>query len=174
MKTLEERARSIRLICTDVDGVLTTGELHYDGSTGHTKSFHVRDGAAIKWLQRCGIPVAFISGLESPSTTERARHLAVGDCFTGHLAKKPVLDALCAKYGQEPEQVAHLGDDLADLPLLRRVGLACCPRDAAEEVQQACHWVVPVDGGRGVLRAVAEFVLKCQGHWESVVASHQD
>ena len=78
------------------------------------------------------------------------------------------------KYGLGPEQVAHLGDDLPDLPLLRHVGLACCPQDAVPEVLQACHWIVPLDGGRGVLRPVAELILKSQGHWESVVATYQD
>jgi 3-deoxy-D-manno-octulosonate 8-phosphate phosphatase (KDO 8-P phosphatase) len=174
MTTLEERARTIRLLCTDIDGVLTSGELHYDGSQGHTKNFHVRDGAAIKWLQRCDIPVAFISGLDSPATRERARHLGIEDCYAGHLAKKPVLDELCAKYELTANQIAHLGDDLPDLPLLRRVGLACCPQDAVEEVRQACHWVVPVAGGRGVLRPVAELILKAQGRWESIVGSYQD
>jgi 3-deoxy-D-manno-octulosonate 8-phosphate phosphatase (KDO 8-P phosphatase) len=174
MPTLEERARAIRLVCTDIDGVLTTGDLHYGSSESHGKSFHVRDGAAIKWLQRHGIPVAFISGLESPATRARARHLGVEDCYAGSLIKGPVLDELCGKYALEPAQVVHLGDDLPDLPLLLRVGLACCPQDAVPEVVQACHWVVPVAGGRGVLRAVAEFLLKTQGHWDSVVASYQD
>lgn len=172
MKTLEERARAIRLVCTDVDGVLTSGELHYGGE-GHTKSFHVRDGASIKWLQACGIPVAFISGLETPATRERARHLGIEDCYTGALAKVPALEALCAKYGLEPSQVAHLGDDLPDLPLLTRVGLACCPSDGVEEVRQACHWVVPIEGGRGVLRAVAEQILKAQYRWNDVVATYR-
>jgi len=172
MPTLEERARAIRLVCTDIDGVLTTGELHYGDFESHGKSFHVRDGAAIKWLQRHGIPVAFLSGLDSPATHARARHLGIVDCHAGSLVKGPLLDELCAKYGLEPRQVAHLGDDLPDLPLLRRVGLACCPQDAVAEVQRECHWIVPVDGGRGVLRMVAEFILKTQGHWDSVVATY--
>ena len=131
-----------------------------------------RDGAAgIKWLQRAGIPVAFISGLHSPATIQRARDLQVEDCIVGRLDKKPVLEQLCAKYGLEPGQVAHLGDDLADLPLLTAVGLACCPMDAVPEVQAAAHWVVPVSGGTGVLRAVAERILKAQGHWDGIVAS---
>jgi 3-deoxy-D-manno-octulosonate 8-phosphate phosphatase (KDO 8-P phosphatase) len=174
MTTLEERARTIRLLCTDIDGVLTSGELHYGQGEGHTKDFHVRDGAAIKWLQRCGIPVAFISGLASPATLARAQHLGIEDCYAGHLAKQPILASLCVKYGLEPSQVAHLGDDLPDLPLLRRAGLACCPQDAVEEVRQACHWIVPVDGGRGALRPVAELILKAQGRWEEIVASYLD
>ena len=172
MTTLEDRARAIRLVCTDVDGVLTTGALQYGDEPRHNKVFNVRDGAGIKWLQRFGIPVAFISGLDSPATIHRAWDLKVEDCFVGHLAKKPVLDQLCAKYGLCPEEVAHVGDDLADLPLLKAVGLACCPRDAVAEVRAQCHWVVPVDGGRGVLREVAELILKVRGHWDEVVASY--
>lgn len=166
------RAGRIRLVCTDVDGVLTDGSLHFPGNGTHTKVFNVRDGAGIVALRRAGIPVAFISGLESASTTDRAHQLGLEDCFTGKLVKGPVLADLCAKYGLDPSQVAHVGDDLPDLPLLRRVGLACCPSDAAPEVMAASHWVVPVAGGRGVLRAVAERILKAQGLWEGEVASH--
>ena len=172
MPTLQERARAIRLVCTDVDGVLTTGHLHFGGDGTHTKAFHVRDGAATVYLQRCGIRVAFISGLDSPSTWARAKQLGVEDCFAGNLAKGPILEQLCAKYGLEPGEVAHLGDDLPDLPILSRVGLACCPEDAVEEVKRACHFVVPVKGGQGVLRPVAELILKAQERWDGVVAKY--
>lgn len=173
MDDLDARAAKIRLLCTDIDGVLTDGGLRYSGGASHTKVFHVRDGAAIKWLQRAGIPVAFISGLASPATDRRAQDLGVEDCFAGHLDKKPVLDELCARHGLAYDQVAHLGDDLADLPLLRRVGLACCPADAAEEVKAACQWTVPVAGGRGVLRAVAERILKAQGRWDETLSRYE-
>ena len=173
MATLDERLAGIRLVCTDVDGVLTTGDLHYGDGPAHGKVFNVRDGAAIKWLQRSGIPVAFISGLASPATLRRAEDLQVEDCFAGRLDKAPVLVQLCAKYGLGPDQVAHLGDDLADLPLLTRVGLACCPQDAAAEVLAAAHWVVPAAGGTGVLRAVAERILKAQGRWDEVLAAYR-
>jgi 3-deoxy-D-manno-octulosonate 8-phosphate phosphatase (KDO 8-P phosphatase) len=169
---LDQRAAKIRLLCTDIDGVLTTGALHYGRESGHTKVFYVRDGAAIKWLQRSGIPVAFISGLTSEATLNRARDLGVEDCFAGHLDKGPVLDQLCAKYGLACEQIAHLGDDLPDLPLLRRVGLACCPADAVAEVKAACHWVTDVPGGHGLLRVVAERILKAQGRWADIIGSY--
>ncbi|MCE1228413.1 MAG: HAD hydrolase family protein [Firmicutes bacterium] len=172
MPTLLERAQAIRLVCTDVDGVLTQGHLHFAADGTHTKAFHVRDGAATVYLKRCGIPVAFISGLDSPSTWARAKHLGVEDCFAGHLVKGPVLDQLCAKYGLEPHQVAHIGDDLPDLPLLRRVGLACCPADAVDEVKAHCHLQVNVNGGQGVLRVVAETILKAQGLWDGVVEEY--
>jgi 3-deoxy-D-manno-octulosonate 8-phosphate phosphatase (KDO 8-P phosphatase) len=170
---LDLRAAKIRLLCTDIDGVLTTGALHYGTEPGHTKAFHVRDGAAIKWLQRAGIPVAFISGLESAATLNRASDLGVEDCFHGHLDKRPVLDQLCAKYGLAHDQVAHLGDDLPDLPLLRRAGLACCPSDAVDEVKAACHWVAPIPGGHGLLRVVAERILKAQGLWGDTVGKYE-
>ena len=173
MDDLDLRAAKIRLLCTDIDGVLTTGALHYGSAPGHTKTFNVRDGAAIKWLQRSGIPVAFISGLASDATENRARDLGVEDCFAGHLDKGPVLDQLCAKYGLAPDQIAHLGDDLPDLPLLRRVGLACCPADAVAEVRAACHWVTPVEGGRGLLRLVAERILKTQGRWDAILSTYE-
>lgn len=172
MADLQTRASKIKLLCTDVDGVLTDGSLHFSAEPGHTKAFHVRDGAAIKWLQRAGIPVAFISGLESQSTISRARQLEVEDCFVGHLAKLPVLEQLCAKYNLREDEVAHIGDDLQDLPLLRRVGLAACPEDAVEEVLAVSHLIVPLRGGRGVLRAVAEEILKAQGKWEGVVGKY--
>jgi 3-deoxy-D-manno-octulosonate 8-phosphate phosphatase (KDO 8-P phosphatase) len=172
MKTLEDRIQGIRLVCTDVDGVLTTGSLHYGDQRTHSKSFNARDGAGIKWLQRAGIPVAFISGLDSPATRHRAMDLKVEDCIVGELDKKPFLEQLCAKYQLRPDQVAHLGDDLGDLPLLTRVGLACCPQDAAPEVLAVAHWVVPVAGGAGAMRALAERILKAQGHWDAIVASY--
>lgn len=172
MATLEQRLKGIRLVCTDVDGVLTTGALHYGDQPTHSKSFNAKDGAGIKLLQACGIPVAFISGLHSPATLQRAKDLKVEDCIAGRLDKGPVLEQLCAKYALRLDQVAHLGDDLTDLPLLTSVGLACCPQDAVEEVQAAAHWVVPVAGGMGVMRAVAERILKSQGHWEGILASY--
>ena len=172
MTDLPSRARRIKLLCTDVDGVLTDGSLHFGLEPGHAKAFNVRDGAGIKWLQKAGIPVAFISGLDSPATWNRARQLEVVDCFAGHLQKLPILEQLCAKYGLQMEQVAHIGDDLHDLPLLKRVGLAICPEDAVAEVREAAHWTVPLVGGRGVLRTVAEEILKAQGRWDEVVGNY--
>ena len=170
---LDLRAANIRLLCTDIDGVLTDGALTYGPEPGHSKAFHVRDGAAIKWLQRAGIPVAFISGLSAGATEHRAQDLGVEDCFAGFLDKQPVLEQLCAKYGLTFDQVAYLGDDLPDLPLLRRVGLACCPSDAAGEVKAACHWVADVPGGHGLLRCVAERILKAQDRWNDILHTYE-
>jgi 3-deoxy-D-manno-octulosonate 8-phosphate phosphatase (KDO 8-P phosphatase) len=169
---LIDRLARLRLLCTDVDGVLTTGLLHYGLESGHTKAFHVRDGAATKWLQASGVQVAFISGLATPATRLRAMDLGIEDCYMGRLDKLPILHELAAKHGLDLQQTAHIGDDLQDLPILRAVGLACCPEDAADEVKAVCHWVVPVAGGHGVLRAVGEAILKAQGKWDGIVAKY--
>ena len=170
---LTARLARIRLLCTDVDGVLTNGLLHYGLESAHAKAFHVRDGAGIKWLQASKVSVAFISGLATPATRLRAMDLGIADCYMGRLEKLPVLEQLREKYALEVDEIAHIGDDLHDLPLLRRVGLACCPEDAVEEVKAACHWIVPIGGGRGVLRAVAEAILKAQGAWDGIVAKYE-
>lgn len=173
MADLEQRLRAIRLVCTDVDGVLTDGTLVYTGDT-HTKDFNVRDGSATKWLQECGLQVAFLSGLDSPATARRARDLGVEHCILGRLDKVPALADLCARLGLSFDQVAHLGDDLHDIPLLRRVALGCCPADAAPEVQAAAHLVLAARGGRGAFREAAERILKAQDLWATVLARYQD
>ena len=173
MDDLDTRLRSIRLVSTDVDGVLTDGSLVY-GEGPHTKDFNVRDGAGIKWLQQAGIPVVMISGLESPATRRRAADLGIEDCLMGRLDKLPALESVCAKHGVRFDQVAHVGDDLNDLPLLHRVGLACCPSDAVPEVQAACQLCLTLPGGRGAFREAAERILKAQGLWVALLARFQD
>jgi 3-deoxy-D-manno-octulosonate 8-phosphate phosphatase (KDO 8-P phosphatase) len=170
---IEERAKKIRLVCTDVDGVLTDGALHYGPDGGHWKSFYVRDGTGIKALQRAGIPVAFVSGLISNATMLRAKDLGIEDCFMGNADKISIIQSLCAKYGVAKDEVAHIGDDLIDLRALGFVGMAVCPQDAVPEVRLQADWVAPVDGGRGVIRAVAELILKSKGLWDEVVDSYR-
>ena len=170
--SLAARARMIRLVLTDVDGVLTSSHLYYGIDGIHLRGFSTRDGAAIGWLGQSGIPVGFISALDAPSTRARARDLNVEELHLGSGDKGPVLQSILARRGLEPAQVAYLGDDLHDLPVLRRVGLAACPMDAAPEVREVCHWAVPLRGGEGVFRAVAECVLQAQGLWEGILARY--
>jgi 3-deoxy-D-manno-octulosonate 8-phosphate phosphatase (KDO 8-P phosphatase) len=167
IKNLEERAKKIRLICTDVDGVLTDGKIYYYNNSKHSKSFDVKDGAGIKLLQNAGIPVAFISGLYSMATINRALDLKVIDCIVGESNKKQVLEQLCNKYKINQNEVAYVGDDLIDIPILNSVGLACCPQDAIPEVKRMSHWIIPISGGNGVIRAIAELILKSQGYWNN-------
>ena len=167
---VETRARQIKLVATDVDGVLTDGRLYYPLEGGaHCKAFHVRDGAAIKWLQGQSIPVAFITGLVSASVQQRAQDLAITDCFMGIGDKTKSIEALLPKYQCTWENIAYLGDDLQDLPVLQRVGLAVCPSDACAEVRSSVHQVLQERGGSGVFRILAELILNAQGSWDAVV-----
>jgi 3-deoxy-D-manno-octulosonate 8-phosphate phosphatase (KDO 8-P phosphatase) len=171
--SLEERARAIRLVLTDVDGVLTSSHLFYGVEERHLRGFSTRDGAGMNWLRECGIPVGFISALDAPSTRARARDLGVAELHLGSGPKLATLRGILERLGLAAAQVAYLGDDLHDLPVLLRVGLSACPEDAAAEVRAACHWTVPLKGGEGVFRAVAELVLKAQGLWPGVVARYR-
>jgi 3-deoxy-D-manno-octulosonate 8-phosphate phosphatase (KDO 8-P phosphatase) len=162
---LEQRFGKIKFVCTDVDGVLTDGSLLYGSEKGHWKRFNVRDGAGVKALQRSGVPVAFISGLHCAATIQRAEDLDIVDCFLGESDKASIVNNLSAKYNVPLDEIAFVGDDLIDLGALEIVGLAVCPRDAVSEVQRIAHWIAPVDGGGGVLRAVAEYILKSKGQW---------
>lgn len=171
-RDLETRARAVRLVLTDVDGVLTTSHLYYGHEGIHLRGFSTRDGAGMNWLAQSGIPVGFISALDAPSTRQRARDLKVEEVHLGSGDKLPIFQEICSRRGLRPEEVAYLGDDLHDLPVLLRAGFSACPSDAAEEVRAGCHWTVPLRGGDGVLRAVAERILKAQGRWAAIVARY--
>jgi 3-deoxy-D-manno-octulosonate 8-phosphate phosphatase (KDO 8-P phosphatase) len=162
---LGQRFGKIKIVCTDVDGVMTNGSLLYGSGEEHWKGFNVRDGVGVKALQKSGIPVAFISGIHSAATRQRAKDLDVMDCFMGNSDKASIIDNLSAKYNVPLDEIAFIGDDLIDIGALEIVGLAVCPRDAVPEVQRIVHWIAPVDGGMGVLRVVAEFILKSKGQW---------
>ena len=170
--TLELRAREIKLVLTDVDGVLTSSHLFYGMEGIHLRAFSTRDGAAMNWLAASGIPVGFISALDAPSTRARARDLGVAELHLGSGEKWPIFQAILERRGLKAEEVAYLGDDLHDLPILLRAGLSACPMDAAREVQAACHWTVPLKGGEGVFREVGEAILKAQGLWATVLAQY--
>ena len=170
---LGDRAGRIRLVLTDVDGVLTSSHLWYGHEGIHLRAFSTRDGAGINWLTQCGIPVGFISALEAPSTRQRARDLNVEEVHLGPGAKLATLQAIVGRRGLALDQVAYLGDDLHDIPVLKRIGLAVCPMDAAREVRAACDWIVPLNGGEGVFRAAAELILRAQGRWAGILNQYE-
>jgi 3-deoxy-D-manno-octulosonate 8-phosphate phosphatase (KDO 8-P phosphatase) len=165
-----QRAQAIRLLILDVDGVLTDGSLYFDAKGEALKVFHVRDGHGIKMAQRAGIEVAFLSGRRSDAAYHRARELGVSRFHEGLRDKVAVLEEIMAALQIEAAAVAAVGDDLVDLPHLRRVGLAVAVADAAPEVQAAAHWVTNLPGGRGAVREVCDLLLKAQGKWEGIVS----
>jgi 3-deoxy-D-manno-octulosonate 8-phosphate phosphatase (KDO 8-P phosphatase) len=170
--TVHERAGRVRLLLFDVDGVLTDGVIimHTDGA--ESKGFHIRDGAAIVWAQRAGLTVGLLSARASGATTHRAAQLAVRLVQQGVPSKVDAFDQILRDTGIEERSVAYMGDDLLDLPILRRAGLAAAPADAVQEVREAVHWVSSAYGGRGAVREFIEMVLRAQGRWEAVLAEY--
>lgn len=170
-----KRAKKIRLILLDVDGVLTDGSLYYGAEGEAIKRFYVRDGSAIVWLQRSGIEVAIISGGNSPQVDARARGLGIKTVIQGALKKLPAFEEfLKDRPDLTPAEIAFMGDDLIDLPVLRRVGLSLAPSDAYPEVRRSVHWVSQAAGGNGAVREAGELLLKAQGKWEAVTALYRE
>jgi 3-deoxy-D-manno-octulosonate 8-phosphate phosphatase (KDO 8-P phosphatase) len=169
---LEERARQIRLLLFDVDGVLTDGVVivHADGS--ESKGFHIKDGAAIVWAQRAGLTVGLLSARSSGATSQRAAQLAVRIVMQGVASKRAAFEQILRDTSLGAQEVAYMGDDLLDLPVLTQAGLSGAPADAAPEVRQAVHFVSAAPGGRGAAREFIELVLRAQDRWEGVVSDY--
>lgn len=164
--------RRVRLLVLDVDGVLTDGRIIYDSEGRETKQFYVRDGSAVKWLIRAGVEVAWLSGRTSPVVEVRARELGVREVIQGAKQKLPALRRLLRRLGFSPQEVCYVGDDLPDIPVLRRVGVACAVADAPEEVKAVCQVVTRAPGGRGAVREVAERILRARGAWEELLGRY--
>ena len=166
-----DRARGVRAIVLDVDGVLTDASLLYSSRGETLKRFSARDGFAIKLAQREGIPVAILSGRVSAPLRARLADLDIGDSIViqGSRDKGTGLRLLCERLGLEPAEVAFMGDDLPDLPALALAGLAACPADAAREVRERCHVVCSSPAGRGAVRELVELVLVSRGRWDEIV-----
>jgi 3-deoxy-D-manno-octulosonate 8-phosphate phosphatase (KDO 8-P phosphatase) len=158
------RLRRIRLVILDVDGVLTDGGLYY-GPDGEWKRFHVHDGLALSRAVAAGLAVAIVSSRRSPAVALRCAELALGEVHQGVADKLVVYEALRARHECGNDEIACMGDDLADLPLLRRAGLAAAPADAVAEVRQAAHWVSRAPGGQGAVRELLEAILRARGAW---------
>jgi 3-deoxy-D-manno-octulosonate 8-phosphate phosphatase (KDO 8-P phosphatase) len=172
-RTIHERASRIKLLLFDVDGVLTDGVIVMHGDGSESKGFHIRDGAAIVWAQRAGLTVGLISARASGATAHRAAQLAVRIVVQGAASKLGAYEQILRDAGLSDDVVAYMGDDLLDLPVLARVGLAAAPADAAREVLDRAHWVSAAAGGRGAVREFIEVVLRAQDRWDAVIRSYQ-
>lgn len=166
-----ERARQIRLLLFDVDGVLTDGKilLHADGT--ESKTFDIRDGTAIVLAQRAGLRTGLLSARQSAATTERAAQLRIPIVRQGAADKLETLEEILAAENIAAGAVAFMGDDLLDLPVIERVGLGAAPADAAAEVRGRAHWIATRKGGDGAVRELIEMVLKAQGRWDGIVGA---
>jgi 3-deoxy-D-manno-octulosonate 8-phosphate phosphatase (KDO 8-P phosphatase) len=169
---MEQRLEKIRLLLLDVDGVLTDGRIIFDNNGIETKAFDVKDGHGLKLLQRVGIRVGLITGRQSEVTRHRARELAIDIVHQGAKDKLLPYRQILAEMGLVDEQVAYVGDDVIDLPVLRRVGFAATVADACEEVKPYVHYVARLPGGRGAVREICDLILKGSGRWRDATARY--
>lgn len=164
--------QTVQLLLSDVDGVLTDGGLYY-GEAGETdrelKKFNVKDGLGVRLLMESGLEFGVITGRFSPAVARRCGELRVRLCYEGVDDKRALLDQVVKASGVRPAQMAFIGDDLPDIPLMKRVGLAIAVADAHPRVQAAAGYVTRANGGAGAVREVCEAILKARGLWEQCV-----
>jgi len=173
------RARKIKLFLMDVDGTLTDGGVCLISTTAaegegepvvsEMKVFNAQDGQGLSLAHTMGIQTGFITGRRSPAVARRAEELKVSFVYLGQASKTQAFEECMVKAGVTEEEVAYLGDDLPDMPLAERSGLAVCVADGAQELKEVCHYVTQRPGGRGAAREVIELILKAQGRWEQAV-----
>ncbi|MGH9757851.1 MAG: KdsC family phosphatase [Candidatus Acidiferrales bacterium] len=167
------RAKPIRVLLVDVDGTMTNGDVCLqgfpDGSVVEMKIFNAHDGAGLKLASIMGLRTGLITGRDSPATTRRAREAAMEFVVQGQAKKIEAYKGILLRAGVTDEEVAYVGDDLPDLPLLRRAGLAVAVANAVVEVKRAAHYITTVPGGSGAIREVVELILKAQGKWGKAI-----
>lgn len=178
MEASYERARKVKLLLMDCDGVLTDGKVYFlpnpaGGEWVETKGFDCQDGIALTWLHWKGIKTGIISGRKSPAVDLRAKQGHMTYCYQGHIEKIPLLEEILADSGLSPDEVGYIGDDLTDIVIFRRVGWSVAVANARTEVKQAAHYVTEAPGGSGALREAAEVILKVQGFWDEILEKYQ-
>jgi 3-deoxy-D-manno-octulosonate 8-phosphate phosphatase (KDO 8-P phosphatase) len=167
-----ERARRIRLMIFDVDGVLTDGRLWYGPSGEELKVFHSFDGHGLKMLAACGVPSALLSGRRSSAVAARAAELGITHVLQGIDDKITSYREFLHQQEMKPEETGYMGDELVDLPVLTRCGFACAPREAPDAVRSRVHYVASARAGHGAAREVCEFVMQAQGRLEPALRAY--
>lgn len=168
------RARLIQLVIFDVDGVLTDGRLYFNDAGQESKAFHSRDGLGMRLLMDQGIKTAILTGRQSELVLHRARNLQMDMSlvYQGYRDKRPAFNDLLQHTELKPEQIAYVGDDLVDLPVMKQVGLAIAVQDAHPIVKQHAHWITEQAGGLGAAREACELILSAQGHLDALIARY--
>jgi len=173
-----ERASKIKLLLMDVDSVLTDGKVYYvpqaDGKNYETKGFDSHDGLGLHFLRDANIESGFISGRESQAVIQRASNMHVKYVRQGSMEKEKVYQDILSQCGFAEEQIAYIGDDFPDIPVLKRVGLACVVANARAEVKPHAHFITQAQGGQGAAREVIELILKAQDKWQSVISKYAE
>ena len=163
---LVAKAKKIKLLILDVDGVLTDNRLYYSNDGNEMKSFYTRDGHGMVMLRKSGVDMAIITGRESKLLEKRASDLKIKYLYQGVPDKLPSFMDLCEKLGLAMDEIAYIGDDILDLPILMRIGLSVTPADGEPEVKSRVDYVSQFEGGKGVAREVCEMIMKAQGTWQ--------
>jgi 3-deoxy-D-manno-octulosonate 8-phosphate phosphatase (KDO 8-P phosphatase) len=172
MNAILSKARKIRLLLLDVDGVLTDGRILYDAKGREMKYFHVHDGLGIRWLLNEGIRVGFLSGRSSGAVEMRAKELGISFLFQGIKDKMILYGKLLQKTKLDPEQVSYMGDDFIDIRLLKNVGLSISVSNGHPLVQKEVDYITQAAGGFGAVREVCELIFKAQGKWKSLLRNY--
>lgn len=167
--SIERRASRIKLLLMDCDGVLTDGRVWLFADGEQQKGFHVRDGLALELLHSCGIQSGVISGLTSAALERRSQALKITYVRQGNPEKISAFEEVLALAKVDEREVAYVGDDLTDIPLMQRVGFAIAVGDAVPETKGLAHYITELPGGFGAVREVVEIILKAQGHWSDVL-----
>lgn len=174
---ISERARKIKLLLMDVDGVLTNGKLFNvpdpEGKMVETKGFDSQDGIGLQWLSWKGIKTGVISGRQSPATAERARQCKMSYVYQGHIEKIPILEEILADAKIDSSEVAYIGDDFTDTVIMHRVGFAIATANSRPEVKGQAQYVTQAVGGEGAVREVVELLLKAQGRWGEILKHYE-
>jgi len=164
---ITERAKKIRLLLLDVDGVLTDGRIIIGNYGDEIKNFDVKDGLGVVLLKKAGIRSAIITARSSRIVKIRARHLGIGKVYQNHYKIKSLQD-IKIRFRVKEEEICFVGDDLIDIPILKRIGLAVSVPNAVKETKDVAHYITTKPGGKGAVREVCEIILKAQGKWEKI------
>lgn len=170
--TAMERAKQVRLMVFDVDGVLTDGRLRYGSDGEILKTFHVLDGHGIKLLQHSGVKTAIISARQSPIVARRAADLGISNVQQGIHDKRSAFENLLAETGLTAQNCGFMGDDVIDLPIMTRVAFAVSVPNGHEEVRSRAHYVAQASGGLGAVREVCDFILRAQNNYQAALAPY--
>lgn len=169
---LSEKARKIKLLLLDVDGVLTDGRIIYNSSGQDTKFFDVHDGMGVYLLKKVGIPTVIITAKGSRAIKPRARDMGIDVVFENVSPKTKVLERILKRYKVTKEELCFVGDDIVDLGLMKQVGLPIAVINSCPEIKKICAYITLREGGRGAVREVVELILKAQGKWDALVKTY--
>lgn len=165
-----ERAKKIKLLILDVDGVFTDGKIIYGSYGNELKNFDVNDGLGVYLLRRSGVKCIILTAKASPIVTRRAKGLNFDKVYHNYHYKIEALGKILKKFKVKTDEMCFVGDELIDIPILKRVGLAICPPNAMDDVKPFAHFITEKTGGRGAVREVCDMLMKVQGTWDSVTA----